>query len=104
MTDSLKPQWFHILLALSETDRHGYGIQRAVKELTNGNLMLWPGMLYRSLDELAKRGWIQAVPDPNDEPDERRQYYRITTAGRQRLAAEAETLASWADLARTRTS
>lgn len=104
MTENLKPQWFHILLALSERDRHGYGIQRAVKDLTGGTVMLWPGMLYRSLDELVKREWIEPVPDPHEEPDERRQYYRITVSGKRRLAAEADTLAQWADLARTRTS
>lgn len=104
MPEQLKPQWFHILLALSEEDRHGYGIQRSVRDLTNGRIMLWPGMLYRSLDELVKREWIAPVPDPTDHHDERRQYYRITPTGTRRLAEEAETLAEWADLARSRTS
>jgi DNA-binding PadR family transcriptional regulator len=36
----LKPQWFQILLALSTQDRHGYGIQRAVLEQTEGHMRL----------------------------------------------------------------
>jgi DNA-binding PadR family transcriptional regulator len=61
-------------------------------------------MLYRSLDELVKREWIEPVPDPSEAPDERRQYYRITGSGKRRLLVEAETLSHWADLAKTRTS
>jgi hypothetical protein len=34
----MKPQWFHILLALSDGDLHGFGIQRAVLERTDGHM------------------------------------------------------------------
>jgi DNA-binding PadR family transcriptional regulator len=96
----LKPQWFQILLALSTEDRHGYGIQRAVLDQTDGHMRLWPTMLYRSLSRLAEAGLISQVDAPaQDLEDERRQYYALTKAGRALLAEEARLLARWAEAA-----
>lgn len=96
----LKPQWFQILLALSTEDRHGYGIQRAVLEQTDGHMRLWPTMLYRSLSRLSEAGLILKVEAPGEDvEDERRQYYALTKAGRGLLAEEARLLARWADAA-----
>jgi DNA-binding PadR family transcriptional regulator len=93
----LKPQWFQILLALSTQDRHGYGIQRAVLEQTEGHMRLWPTMLYRSLSRLSAAGLISPVDAPDEDlEDERRQYYTLTTEGRAVLAEEAQLLARWA--------
>ena len=98
----LKPQWFQILLALSERDRHGYGIQRMVLEQTDGHMRLWPTMLYRSLGKLGEAGLIVQVDTPTDDPeDERRQYYALTSAGRDLLAEEAKSLARWAAAAQS---
>ena len=103
MRTPLKHKWFHILLALADQERHGYGIQRDVLERTDGQLMLWPAMLYRSLSALSDLGLIEAVDDPgNARPDERRQYYQITLAGRNALADEAERFARWVEVARKR--
>lgn len=100
----IKPQWFHILLALSGRPLHGYGIQRAVLGRTDGDMRLWPAMLYRSLARLDEGGLIESVAAPDDEPDdERRQYYALTDAGRERLREEADRLAHWADAARQHT-
>ena len=97
----LKPQWFHILLALSGRDLHGYAIQRAVLDQTDGGMRLWPAMLYRSLAKLGEEGLIEQAEAPAQEPEaERRQYYALTEAGRQRLRDEAEVLARWAAAAR----
>ena len=97
----LKPQYFQILLALSERDRHGYAIQRAVLDQTADGMRLWPAMLYRSLAKLEEGGLIEQVPPPDDEPDdERRQYYALTAPGRERLRAEAEMMARWASAVR----
>lgn len=97
----LKPQWYHILLALAERALHGYGIQRAVLDRTDGEMRLWPAMLYRSLGTLEGEGLIHQVPPPEGEPeDERRQYYAITASGRARLREETEMLARWVDAAR----
>lgn len=102
---TFKPQWFHILLALADQPRHGYGIQREVLDRTDGGLTLWPAMLYRSLAALSDRGWIEPVEDPTDEaPDARRQYYTLTESGRVHLAAEADRLMRWGELARERSA
>jgi len=97
----LKPQHFHILLALSRGELHGYAIQRAVLDETAGGVRLWPAMLYRSLSKLEERELIRRVDTPAGEPDdERRQYYALTPAGAERLRVEGERLARWAEAAR----
>lgn len=101
MRSPLKTQYFQILLALSERELHGYGIQRAVLDLTDDGLKLWPATLYRSLTRLEEHGLIEQVAAPEDEPDdERRQYYALTPSGRERLASEAELMTRWVRAAR----
>ena len=98
----IKLQWFHILLALADGARHGYGIQRAVLERTDGAMRLWPAMLYRSLATLAEAELIEEVDTPpSKNPDERRQYYRLTDAGRERLRVETDLMSGWVDAARS---
>jgi len=90
----LSPQQFHILLALVDGQRHGYGIIRDVEARTDGAVRLGTGTLYTALarlealalvDEPARR---PAAPDD----DERRKYYRLTPLGRAVLQAETERL------------
>ncbi len=101
----LKLPWFHILLALVDVDRHGYGIQREVLDRTEGQLRLWPAMLYRSLDRFEKEGLIRKVKSPQAAPkDERRVYYSITSCGRRWLTGEAQQYASWAAAAAKKSS
>jgi DNA-binding PadR family transcriptional regulator len=96
ITSPLKPQWYQILLAVAGGPLHGYGIQRAVLERTDDQMRLWPAMLYRSLGTLEEAGLVEQVPAPDDEPDdERRQYYGLTKAGRERLRSETALLAGW---------
>lgn len=96
----MKLQWFQILLSLARQPLHGYGIQRAVLELTDDQMRLWPAMLYRSLGTLEDEGLIERVPAPEQEPeDERRQYYALTDAGRERLRQETGLLARWVQVA-----
>lgn len=99
---SLKPPHFYILLALSRGDRHGLAIAREVQALSDGRVRLWPASLYGSLEDLRERRWIEELPEHPADESERRRYYRLTRAGRQALAAEAEHLARVARLARSR--
>jgi len=91
----LTPAVFHILLALSDGERHGYAIMRDVAAHTNGSLQLGPGTLYGCLKRmLAARLIEEADERPDRELDnERRRYYRITDFGARTLRAEAERLA-----------
>ncbi len=82
---------FHILVALSGSDRHGYAIMREVAERTDGAFRLNPGTLYTTIRRLLEQGMLEELderPDP-EEDDERRRYYRLTTFGR--AVARAET-------------
>ena len=93
---------FHILMALSEDDRHGYGIILDVAASTGGTLKLSPGTLYRSIQRMLEQGLILETrerPAP-DQDDERRRYYRITPFGRAVARAEARRLSQLLRLAR----
>ena len=100
----LKPQWFHILLALTDEPRHGSGLVRAVLAQTDGKLRLWPATLYGSLEDMADHGWIEELTRDTERPSEseRRRYYRITREGTRVLTAEAERLQSLASAALAR--
>jgi len=90
----LTPAVLHILLALADTERHGYGIMKQVEADTDGRMQMGPGTLYGTLKRLLTAGLIAETderPDPELD-DERRRYYRITDWGRRVLAAEAERL------------
>ena len=99
---SLKPHWFHILVALADNDRHGLAIAREVQSLSDGAVRLWPATLYGSLEELCQRGWIEELPEHPEDESERRRYYRITRAGRAVLSGEAERLGQLARIAKAR--
>ena len=102
---TLKPRWFHILLALSDKDLHGSDIVREVLEQSRGELRLWPAMLYGSLEQMVDKGLIVELTDDADRPpgaSAKRRYFRITRAGRELLASEADRLAVMARLARAK--
>ncbi len=91
----LAPAVFHILLALSNGERHGYGIMREIAAATEGQMRIGPGTLYRSIKQMLTTGLIEESderPDPTLD-DERRRYYRLTGYGRQVAQAEARRLA-----------
>jgi DNA-binding PadR family transcriptional regulator len=100
----LKTTWYYILLSLASADRHGLAVAREVLALSDGQVRLWPAMLYGALEDLSDRGWIEELTDERRRPDtsERRRYYRITRAGRAVAAAETERLATLVRVARTR--
>ena len=93
---------FHILLALSDEDRHGYAIIQDVAARTNGELKLSAGTLYRSIQRMLEHGLILETTDrPGIEfDDERRRYYRITPFGREVARAETRRLVELVRLAR----
>jgi DNA-binding PadR family transcriptional regulator len=85
---------FHILLALVDSERHGYGIMQEIAALTEGNFNILPGTLYTSLQRMVQEGLIEESrtrPDPAFD-DERRRYYRLTDLGRRVAAAEVQRL------------
>jgi len=93
---------FHILLALAPEERHGYAILSEVAGLTDGEIQLEPGTLYRALHRMLKDGWVvESTRRPAaDQDDERRRYYRLTPTGRRVAMAEAERLQRLVNVAR----
>jgi DNA-binding PadR family transcriptional regulator len=92
----------HILMALAEDDRHGYGIIQDVAARTDGALRLSAGTLYRSIQRMLEQGLLVETrerPAP-DEDDERRRYYRITAFGTAVARAEVLRLTRLVRLAR----
>jgi DNA-binding PadR family transcriptional regulator len=100
----LPPATFHILLALADADRHGYGIIQEVEERTGGELRLPPGTLYRSIQRLLEQGLLVETDErPAPElDDERRRYYRLTAFGAAVARAEARRLHDLVRMARAR--
>jgi DNA-binding PadR family transcriptional regulator len=91
----LTPTVFHMLLALADGDKHGYGIMQAVEEETQGQMQIRTGSLYGSIQRMIEAGLIEETnerPDPELD-DERRRYYGLTEFGRCVLTAEAARIA-----------
>ena len=90
----LTPLSFHILLALADSDRHGYGIIKEVRERTNGEMNPGAGTLYAAIQRMLDEGLVAETDErPSVGDDERRRYYRLTEPGRQVARAEALRLA-----------
>jgi DNA-binding PadR family transcriptional regulator len=88
----LTPAVFHILMALSSGERHGYGIMKQVEADSQGKVSMGNGTLYGSLKRMLDAGLVKESDkriDPEMD-DERRIYYQITDLGAKSLAAELE--------------
>jgi DNA-binding PadR family transcriptional regulator len=92
---------FHMLLALSEGERHGYALKREILRRTGGKLNLGSGALYGSIRKMIEQAWIEESDERPDFhlDDERRRYYRITPLGRRVVQAETVRLQNLVRLA-----
>ncbi|WP_203703424.1 PadR family transcriptional regulator [Asanoa iriomotensis] len=92
---------FFILTALAEQPLHGYGVIRAVADLSGGRVTLRAGTLYAALDRLTEEGLL--VVDREEAVDGRlRRYYRLTDDGAGALSAEVDRLRANAAMAAAR--
>lgn len=92
----LSPLHFHILIALTEGERHGYAIKKSIADSSTGMLQPGAGSLYNAIKGLLAEGLIEEAgerPDPHLD-DERRRYYRITPFGNEVARAEVDRLAA----------
>src|SRR5689334_5569929 len=100
---SLTPAVLHILLSLTDEDRHGLGIAADVQAFTGGRLTLGPGTLYGTIKRLLDAGLVEDLGSPDGTDDDpRRRYYRITPAGRRALKEETRALTSTLAVAKRR--
>jgi DNA-binding PadR family transcriptional regulator len=90
----LRPLDLELLLALAESERHGYGLVQEIARRTDGLIRLEPGNLYRVIRRLLADGLVaQSTRRPApDLADERRRYFRITAFGELVVAAEVRRL------------
>lgn len=99
----LRPAILHILLVLSEGERHGYAVKREVEQRTNGVVKLGPGTLYESIQRMVERGLIDEAPRKHQRPSDQsqRRYYRLTPFGERVLRAEVTRLAEIVECAQS---
>ena len=64
----LTPVALHVLLALADGERHGYGIMLEVRERTGGSVRLGPGTLYGAIKRLKEGGVIEESGERPDLP------------------------------------
>ena len=96
---------FHILLALADAQRHGYGIMQEVARRSDGQVRMGPGTLYGALKRLLGEGMIEKSgerPASGSDDPRRRNYYRLTPRGREVAVAEVEQLQQLLRVARTK--
>src|SRR6476660_6939705 len=76
-----------ILKTLTRGPVHGYGIARRLEQLSADVLQVGESSLYPALQRLLVSGWASSAWGETDR-GRRARFYRITPAGRKRLAAE----------------
>ena len=80
-----------VLKTLSWKPMHGYGVVRALQQLTDDVLQIEEGSLYPALHRLERQGWLASEWGVS-ENNRRAKYYHLTAEGRKQLRAETS---SW---------
>ena len=86
-----------VLRALLFGPLHGHAIATHIQRTSEDVLRVDHGSLYPAIHRLKKRGWISAKWEPMPDRNREAKYYRLTPAGKKRLASEQS---KWKRLAR----
>ena len=78
-----------ILKALVHGPMHGYGVAEWIQQTSQQVLKVEEGALYPALHRLELRGVLKAEWGVSDN-NRRAKFYRLTTEGKKRLAAESQ--------------
>jgi PadR family transcriptional regulator, regulatory protein PadR len=78
-----------VLRTVALEPMHGYGISEWIRERTGGALVVQDAALYQALRRLEARGLVDADWGVT-ENNRRARYYRLTPAGRKKLAVETD--------------
>jgi PadR family transcriptional regulator, regulatory protein PadR len=78
-----------ILRCVTREPQHGYAIARMIKEQSSSTLLVEEGSLYPALHRLVRLKHVTAEWGAS-ENNRKARFYRITTAGRKRLAADVD--------------
>ena len=76
-----------ILRTLSLRELHGYGIVQFIQQSSDNEILVEEGSLYPALQRLEINGWIHGAWGVTSN-NRRARIYKITAAGRKRLAVE----------------
>ncbi|MBS1826237.1 MAG: PadR family transcriptional regulator [Acidobacteria bacterium] len=76
-----------VLHLLTRGSLHGYAIAQLLRQLSNDVLQVEEGSLYPALQRLERNGWIDGEWGMSTN-NRRARFYKLTTAGQKRLAAE----------------
>jgi len=85
-----------ILKTLAAGRLHGYGIARAIEEVTERVIAIEDGSLYPALYRLEHKGWVDAEWGTS-ELGRKAKFYKLTAQGRRQLKLETT---EWAEFAR----
>jgi PadR family transcriptional regulator len=85
-----------ILKTVAQGPRHGYAIARWLEDRTGDVLQIEDGSLYPALYRMEGRGWIRADWGTS-ELGRKAKFYRITPAGRKRLALSTSEWATFSN-------
>jgi PadR family transcriptional regulator PadR len=77
-----------ILKTVALGPMHGWAIAQRIRQMSGDVLLVGQSALYPALHKLEQQGWIDAEWKLS-ESNRRAKYYRLTSAGRKALAAEA---------------
>ena len=77
-----------ILRTLVPGAAHGHQIARHIQRSTEDVLQVEHGSLYPALHRLEKKGWIAGKWELAKDRNREFKFYRLTAAGKKRLAAE----------------
>jgi len=76
-----------VLKALELEPMHGLGVGRRIEQVTRGAFQVKAGSLFPALYRMEQAGWLASTWGLS-ETNRRARYYRLTAAGRRRLATE----------------
>src|SRR5215468_4169586 len=79
-----------ILKTLSRAPNHGYGIAQFIQSVSSDALRIGEGSLYPALQRLLVNDWVEAEWGVS-ETNRKVRIYKLTPAGRKRLAEERRT-------------
>src|SRR3954468_8098589 len=82
-----------VLKTLSRGPNHGYGIAQHIQAVSDDALKIGEGSLYPALQRLLVNDWVQAEWGISDN-NRKARIYKLTPAGRKRLAEERRTFDS----------
>jgi PadR family transcriptional regulator, regulatory protein PadR len=78
-----------VLKVLDLAPLHGLGVSRRIEQVTRGAFRVKPGSLFPALYRMEQAGWLSASWGVS-ETNRRARYYKLTAAGRRRLAVATE--------------